>query len=1155
MFDTVADPSLALDGWPGAAFCYRFAGTATQPELAVTLSTRPDGAGPGPAEPPSSAAQRAREQAGRYRLIRAQLDEAGIAVSLLSSVTAELAMPVPGGAPSLSRFARAAELFAEATAAATAPALAGIATLGELLDRYGLSPEQLAVANADRRLNGLLAAGQPLARRLGQAAPDTVPAENSTLAEVAAGLNLPAGRLLAANRGLLLAAEPAVELPGRVTLPGSARIPYSVRVGDTLAVLAQRFATTARELVAGNAEVAGTLLPGIRVEVAVASGSESALAGTDTLAGDSFAAVCARLASQRADVSLDAVADALAQLGAVLSPGPVVSCPLAVLGSDTGDRPLTAIEVQADYGCTAEAFATANAAVLGLLQPGVGLDLDGASTTTTEHDTVHAVLDRLRLDGARPTMDRFLTEHASTPLLRAGGRALVPPSPVTLTVRPGHALEPPALAVPLVVTLRIEGGGAGTARADTEVPPSPDRAAFIDDCLTALPTLRLATDARGGLWTVSFDNGGITVVRVETAAGGVTEPRPFALRPLYPTLVDFTAPIRPVTALGGLGQPVLREHSDVDVEAWARSFLADLDGYLAEPLRARLPDAAREQLVDLRRQLSEALAAGVAPLRSEESEAHADAALANARTALASIARTGLAVAYDASVLAQYRAVVVSPYGTGGRPAAGLLATMRESDQPAVSLSSSRTELDPSHATCTFALTSANPGVLASVASEPRQVFDALELAGSGDGTIPVPLRFVRPLTGDYQVETLAADLPPAELPIPLREQPQPVSAQPMAAAATAVGTAQPTLAEAVQWTAGLSYRHQHAAQDVVRISITDRAPAPATRRDDAALAEALAGYLDASPRLAKLIGTDVEPPDGIDAAALRSTAARSLTTLVAAVTAAWRGHRTGNPVATAAAPTGVRRGAGNLEEGFSGDYRLRAVYWATGQLDRLVVGRTAIAGNWPNIAVATEDGLLPLTPGPVLGNSREYTAAGSLIAGPLTLRMEWPGLRGAPGPGARLILTAERNTELPGDGHINPAFVLTARPVQVAVPSPSLRWDEEMPLTGSDLAQALQHAFGVLAAGQPDRRASVGVSYVELVGGLPSVSPVLLGDLVLGAEKAIGLAAAMRDWQRRVRPATAGAVWQLRLAVLSSYDGQPPLVTFERLVFPATAD
>lgn len=1176
-----ADESLiGVHAWPGAVSSYRLSGTEQQPVLALTLSPRPDSGLPGPADSVQQAALLAAQQAERYRLIRAQLDDPSLTVSVLTTLDESLVLPAADGPSSLRRFASSAQLFCQAAATATAPKLAGLATLDELLDRYGLSPEQLAAVNADRPLNGLLAAGQPLARRLGQAAPDTVPVEASTLAEVAAGLNIAAGRLLADNRGLQLAADPTAVLPGRVTLPVDARIPYSVRTGDTLTLLAGRFGSTPAELVAGNAEVPGVLPAGLRVEVrlaadaAVDAGSgeapdapgEPVIVSAETLTGDSFGSLRARLAEQHPDVSLELVADALDRLGAALDPGPVLSCPLAVLGTGTSGDPVTGAAVREAYGCPPEEFAAANAALLGLLQPDIRLDLDGASTTTTEHDTVHAVLERLTSDGSRPTIDRLLAEHATLPLFRAGSRALLPPAAVTLTAGPGHALEPPALAVPLVVTLRMEGAGKpveggpadAVARADTQVSPSLDRDAFIDACLTALPTLRLATDAQGALWAVSFDSQGIAVVRTEPAAGGVTEPQAFALRPLYPALVDLKVAIRPVTARGELGPSVMRQYQGIDVEPWARSFLTDVDGYLAEPLCSRLPGPAREQLMECRRQLSHAVADGLAPLPSSQPGAHAATALSNARVALASVARTGLAPAYRASVLAQYRAVVVSPYGTDDRPSARLVATVQEAGRSDLEFSASRTELNPTNATCTFALTPAEPGAASSVRIDPHQVFGAIELDLAGRGS--AALRFVRPLTGDYRVDGVAADLTAADLPVPLRAQPEPVSTQPMTAGATWAGAGQPTLAQATQWTADLTYRHQHAAQDVVRVSISGPVPAPATATGSSALAEALAGYLDAAARLEQLLGTEAEPAEGIDAASVRGNAAATLTALVVAVTAAWGAHRM-NPVAATAGPGAPAiSGRGSVQDragnaGFTGEYQLRAVYSDDGRLDRLAVSRTATEGNWPDIAVTVQDELLSLTPGPVLGNRRDYTAAGPLIAGPLAVRLEWPGLIGPPRAAARVSLTAERNAALRGAQPTGPEFILTAQPVQVAVPSPSLRWDEELPLAGTDLTQALREAFDVLAEGQPEHLSAFQVGYVELVDGLPNVRSALMGDLVLGPENAVRLADAMQDWLRRVQPATAGATWQLRLTTPSVRDGEPPLVTFERLVYPVSAD
>ena len=1190
-------PLIELRAWPGTESWYALSGTAKDPQLAVTVSAQPGHALPGPAESAGQAVLRAAEQAERYRLICSQLAEAD--VSVLTSLDPGRPMPIASGALALRRLAEAGALSAQAAAAARQPELAGIATVGELLDRYGLLVEHLAAVNADQPLNRLLAAGQPLAMRTGQIEPDTVPADPSTLAQVAARLRVTAQRLLEDNRGLRLAAEPEVALPGTVTLPAGARTPYLTQPGDTLAALAPRFGTTAREIVAGNAGVDGLLPPGIPVEISVEvavepgvegggqAAVETVTASTDTVAGDSFRSVCDRLTGQHADITLDAVADELDRLGAVLTAGLLLNCPLAVLGGGRGDEgPLTAAEVQAAYGCPPAAFAAANAAVLGILQPGVRLGDGSNTTTTTADDTLNAVLDRLAADASLASITRVLSANAAAQLFRPGAQALLPVPPVTVTATPGQALGATAAAVPLVVTLRLERpaeaapGHSAAEHADSAVPATRERDALVDSFLTVLPSLRLATDAENRLWAVSFGESGIAEARI--APAGSTGPHAFAPRPLYHELVDFSAWIRPVTSAGTLGTPTRQHYRAVSVEPWARSFLADLDGYLQEPFRTRLPEAARASLLGIRRRLADAVADGLAPVLRDPA-AQSPAALRNARIAVASLGRDGLAEIHQASVVGQYEAVVAAPHGAAGRASARLVGTLTSAGRPDVRLSSSRIELDPSNATCTFAVTSTDPAEAIDVSIQPVQVVDAMELGSSVDdaGTEPLLLRFVRPLTGGYLPAAVVAELPPAALPVPLREHPSPVSAQPMTAEATFAGAAQPTLAEAAQWTASLTYTHEHTAHDVIALTWSEPVPAAATPAPTA-LAEALAAYTAAAADLAQLLGsradpvgdapadpvggaatdpaggatadpaggTAADPADDADAAALRDNAGAALVELAAAVAAAWSQHWTSQePVA--AEPAGALPSQG---------YRLRALCTA-GQhgrrLDRLVVSRTRAEDSWPVITLGGPGQQVPLAPGPITDETREYVpAAHPIEADQLTFRLDWPGLRGAPRPDARIGLVAVRNTVLRDGAPTSPAFVLASPVRQVDIAPPSVRWPQELPLHGATVAEALQNAFDVLGGEQPGgARLSVEVGYAEQVGELHTVLPVLLvSELVPAPDSAGAIAARLEEWRRRYQPATAGAQWRLRLALLSAHPGEPPLLTFDQLVVPVVS-
>jgi LysM domain-containing protein len=1168
-----AEPLVGVQSWPGVASSYRLSGMEQPPLLAVTVSAQPDLGLPEPTDTPQQAALLAAHQAEQYRLIRKQLDDPNLTVSLLTTLDPELVLPSADGLPSLRRFAAAAQLFAKGAAAARPPELAGIATLGELLDHYGLAADRLAGPNVNLALHSVLSAGQPLAMRTGQLEPDTVPADPSTLGQVAARLGITPERLLEDNRGLRLAIEPALVLPGIVALPVDARTPYLTRAGDTLGALARRFGTRARELVAANAEVTGTLPVGVHVEIGMELSTDASVevvtAGTDTVAGDSFRSVCTRLVEQHAGITLDAVTDALEHAGAVLAPDVVLSCPLAVLGSGwDGDSAtaLTGAEVHAEHGCPPAIFAAANAAVLGLLQPGVQLSAAGRTVTTAERDTLNAVLARLAADGRTPSIAELMADNATVPLFRAGGRALLPPTAVTFTAAVGQPSKPAAPAVALVVTLRLQRAGAATdgasstppaEYADTAVPPGQDGDALVEAYLAAAPTVRLATDDQDRLWAVSFGADGIAGVRIEPSADALG-PGVLGLRRVYQQLVDFDAAIRPVTPDGSLGTPAMRRFHQLDIEPLARLFLSDLERYLSEPLNARLPDTVRVQLADVRRRLAAAIAAGLAPLLDEPDDPAAPAALLSARAALVGIARTNLVLAY-ATVIAQYRAVAVSPYGYEDLPSAWLVGTVELAGRSDISLSTSRTALDPSNAWCTFALTSADPTGTTSVSIQPRQVFDGLELdSAASDAAEPVLLRFVRPLAGGYRPVTVVAELPTADLPLPIREYPSPPSVYAMTAEPTFSGPEVPTLAEAAQWTAGLRYSHQHAAQDVITLSWAEPLPVPPSA-DSMTLAEALAAYTGAAAELAELIGTDAQPPEidtDVDTGIARNAAA-SLAELGETVAAAWAQHWAGRD---SAVPPDATPTAG---------YRLRAAYVTNADggrlLDRLIVHRAGPEYGWPVISLDSADRLLPLTPGPVSGHLREYLPAEPASPDLPAFRLEWPGLRGAPHPDAGITVTAERNAGL----RISPAFLLISAAQRVDVARPAVRWSEELQLTGSDIAEALQNAFDAVVGEQPDGEQSDGeqsdgeqpenirltieVGYAEPVGELRTVLPVLLmPDQPLNSRLARAIATRLADWQRIQQRATAGAQWRIRLAVLSANRDEPPILEFDQLVFPA---
>lgn len=1175
------EPLIAVRSWPGAVRSYRIDGTEQAPSLSVTVSN-PAQRGPsgpsGPFEPsePPDPSGTAADQAARYRLICSQLDQPGLTVALLSTLNPGLAMPVADGASSLRRHAAAAELLASTTATVTPPDLTGVDTLAELMDSYGVPAQILAAANADRPLNSLLAAGQPLAGVAGPTEPDspssdtlasiTVPADPSSLAEVAGLLGVTPQRLLEDNRGLRLATEASWVLPGVVELPADAAL----------------------------------------------------------------------------------------------------SRPLAVLA---GDVPLTAAEVGAQHDCPSEAFAALNAAVLGVLEPGVEVSAGATTVTTTRHDTLKAVLSRFAVAGVRHTVSELLAANASTPLFRAGARVLLPAPPVTLTASGQLVGTFTAPAFELAVTLRLERPAAvepepavqeSASGAEPEPTPAPapapveqvdsavpaaiqDRVsfdAFIDACLTAVPGIRLATarQAAAGqagesdaLWAVAFGSQGITSVRLQPPAG-YAGPRFLAPRLLYTAPLHFQAWVSELTDLGALGRPIEKAFHDVDAERWARHFLTDLDRYLDAPFATLLTDQAPEALLRARHDLAEAIVTDVAavlapdptpdptptpaptptpeptpdptptpastptPAAAGEADGSAEAAwLAPARAALAAECRNSLAGGYG-SVAVQHSVAAVTEFGKGRTPAARLGGVVRTNGvaQP------STTELNQLGGWSVFAVETRQQDTSqhgdTSVTVDCDQAFDSLTIdAGAADGG-QVELSFVRPLAGGYLPKDVSADLGAIELPLAQRLRPDLPTLIAVTAQPSWTGSDQPTLSQAADWTLAVSYSHEHAAHDEVLLTIWHGLPAaarsaaatPAASSSSTALAGALAGYVVVAEQLAELLSWNTKPPKGRDTATarqVRENATATLVRLVSAVTEAWIGH-TGRPPASgvsSADPSRMARGSEVCHE-----YRLRACYgWnAEGerQLERLVVTMTRVTavrvaagqpgGDWPVISCEGDDQQEAWTPGPVLDGQRTYTPARPIAATqPLTLRLEWPGLNVANHSTARAGITVSRNAVLRPGARTSPDFVLALPSHTSDRVSPANTWTQDITLSGASVEQALQACFDTLYGPQPpfdlrspneNGRVTVGVQYSYLLSspgpdgpGLRTELSVAYAEALVDPELAGMLTRVIEDWRGKVKPPADGAEWHFGLTLLSPRDGEPPLLTLDRLVFaiPAAAE
>jgi LysM repeat protein len=1136
--------------------------------------------------------------------VRSMFDSLGDDVSI-----AELAA---GAAEATGLFAADATLVQKHVVATEAGATLTTMSVGTTVD--AVAPLNTAVPN-------LFAAGARIAVGAWSPAP-TVPSSSQTLRQLAESHASTPEQLLAANLALAPASAPAsaakVVLPGVVTLPPTltgVRVPYTLMPGDTLPILATQFATTAEALVEASAAMPGTVAARKSVSVTVAGTQVT----VTTLDGDSFKAVCDRLHAKNAAVTLPLVAASLAQMTDVLEAGGMLVCPPAALTSKSGGAAdLTATAVEQAYGVSAPAFAAANAALVGVIAPGVTLTATGADgkpvtlPPTTARDTLNAILARFASIGAAVSTADLLTANAAAALFKAGARALLPARAVTLSAVLANAGGPFATpAFPLVTTLRLQRAAAAvhpefaTAKGDSDVEradtlvPAPARRpvgadgaaaltfdAFVDACLKALPKLRLATGRVAGveadLWVVSFlpdDIGGVTVTPGVTYAGGVTDARFFALKPLYRDLVSVTAEVRQVKPDGTLGDPVQHNMQGIDVEVWARRFLTDMELFLSAPYATQMQRSAPAELtrlLDAKWTCARGIAGGLAPVLEVVRDDNAEAGLEEARKVVAAECATSLSRAYTSSTILQYDTTASARFGSGGILPARLsgAAQRREpgSVNEEVSLTSARTELDKRNGFATFALTVRDPEHHGSVRAEPRYVFDALELnidaVGGVDGYEDADwLSFARPLDGEYRPAAIVSSVGTTVAPIPLRTHPGLPVLRGQTAEPTFTGPGAPTLEEAAQWTLAATYAHEHAAQDEVRVAATFNSSRLRAFADaEQGLKERLASYAAAADSLGGLMQWLVDPPKDANpetVAKVRTNAAHSFATLAAPVASAWDAHWGVSQLHRLADPP----------SGATFAYRLRATYShgntgpaaLTGLVVTLDQDAAGPAGAWPEIAFVRADGTeVPLLPGRIRHKRRTYAPSAEIVPEDWPVfRVRWPNLNVAAWQNGRTSLIVRRNPELRDGVATSEEFVLsTARVESPDVATPLNEWGDEFELRGATTKDALQTAFTALFGTAVGLPISVGISYrYQLVApvkddpgsGLWSYLPVALyPDQVLGSGTASALAAAVTKWATDENPQRTGAAWTFALTLDSALTtGARPLLILQRLTYP----
>ncbi|WP_405527290.1 hypothetical protein OG592_06250 [Streptomyces avidinii] len=1044
----------------------------------------------------------------------------------------------------------------------------------------------------------------------------TVP-PGQTLHELADRYACPPALLLAANAGRRI--TDAV-LPGRVTLPETVRVPYTLRPDDTLDALGPAFGTTGLGLGDLNAAMPGVLAPYRTVSVDTPAGP----AATETTVDDTLDAVWQRLAAQ-GEVTFEQTVAAVGSEASYLAEGALLVCGPAVLAG-TGPE-VTPADAAAAYGLDPTAFVQANAGVTGLVAEGVALTAGGVTVTTGAHDSLNTVLTRFAAAGAALTSVGLVTALADVAFLRRGARALLPQARVSVTaVLPAELpLESTTLPFALTVALRLarpdvlvdpvfrtaDGSGAAE-RADAPVPPhvtdsgepgeqSLTMAEFETSFREAFPLLRLATgrapDGATDLSVVAFTAGGITDVQVapgltwqDRDGSARTMPRVFALRPLSKELVSRNAvPVHPLGPDGRLASDATPTDFDsVDAEVWARRLLADVDLFLTAAYATAVhadPESgdALARVLAAKRTLSRAVARGLWPVLDVD-DPHAVPAQAAAVARLADELSVNLSRAYDAAALVQYDATVEPPSNTvGGRPAR-LYGTLATPPGASYTLSSAKTDLSAASSYVGFLLRLPDPRWQAHVPVDLDYGFLDLEYDVAAEPQIGGYeasrwLAFYPPLTGDAKPPALRTSLGRADVPVPLRAYPASPVLLGQTAGAT-FGQEPPTLAGAPLWTYAVSYAHEHAAQDEVRVTAAfnvtvGAGPADADADD---VVSALARYVSVADGLWSLLAGYVSEPgsgSGSGDGAARANAAKTFADLVGLVADAWdRRWPAPGPAATeppagpaiveppAATPgpdpvevtIGVRVGY-TVEDG--------ATYLAAVELTP-VTALPGPGGAWPEVAYVDAAGtVVPLVPDAPVGDSRTYRFDPPLPAtGWPQFRLAWPGLHVMAYQNARATLTVRRNTRLVPDGPpTDEQFVFrTAPAVAPDVVTPLNIWDEPVDLTGlGPLDDALTAAFTALAGDSTDAGGAVGVGYgFQIVAGtdgsagIVSRLPIALAHVVVDRSTGATVGQVATDWlTENDPPATRARLFTFSLTLFSQLDPSAvrPLLTMPQLI------
>jgi len=618
------------------------------------------------------------------------------------------------------------------------------------------------------------------------------------------------------------------------------------------------------------------------------------------------------------------------------------------------------------------------------------------------------------------------------------------------------------------------------------------------------PTATAATAAPGAgaaageLWALRWSpSAGIAVERANAGRTPPADEAPAYLTalPLSTELLAGTVEVVSYDDAGNPGDPVAATFREVDLDLWARSFLAAVDDLLT-PALAELDPVRHTALTAAAEEIAAAIASGISWVYADQAPGAEGAPgagdLEAARTVLRQSLLDALSTAFAASAVVQVP-VAVSVHGPEGGGVPELMGTPTASGVPGQhGFTSATLPLADGTAWLTF---------LADVADPAQRSGLCLPLSydvAFVEDPPPSRLRFVLPGSDPGTPGSSVLEVPLGTLDVPIALRAHPAPPRLVSQAVTADHETPPTLASSVAATYTLTVGTPAAAQDTLHLSLllngaVDETPCPAAGGAHPLFAPLAAfesfragGHLElARAAIVKKVPGAAERWLG------------ALLTLVQDVAAAWPRDAEPPPRATEATPAACFA----LQVPDEGKPAL-VVTW-TGD----AAAPPADAG-WPEIAGANPTTVDPLT--------RSY-AFGAL---PEEVALRWRGLSVVTHQRISAAARIVRNETLggacegaPGKRTANPGLVYRTPAVTFEDPvMPLLEVTNTITVDSASLADALdQIVGGVMRPVDPPAQAgwSIEASYAStLAGGDQDSTPVETRLPILLASAAVTTAA-----------------------------------------------